>query len=204
MLRDLRIALRSLAASPVFTLSALLCIALGVGANAAVFSVVDAVLLRPLPLQDLDRMVVVREDLTKLGLTDARLDPPTVVELAARRELFADVAAFYRTSCREATFAAAMSSTSAAAPPRASVAGRSSPAMTSTSGEAWITSPDSSLPHCVPSPAMRAASCRYPAATRSGVSPSRSRATVVMTSRPRSCANEESCGYGTYTSAVRG
>ena len=94
----LRLALRSLAASPIFTISSLLCLALGVGANTAVFSVVDAVLMRPLPLRGLDRVVVVRQDLTKLELRDAQLDPPAVTELAARRDLFAGVAAFHRTS----------------------------------------------------------------------------------------------------------
>jgi putative ABC transport system permease protein len=88
MLADLRHAVRALAKAPAFALAAVLCIALGIGANTAIFSVVDAVLLHPLPVRDLDRMVVVREDLPKIALLDADLDPPSTMELAARRDLF--------------------------------------------------------------------------------------------------------------------
>lgn len=59
-LRDLRHALRSLLASPGFTLTAIVTIALGVGANTAVFSVMHAVLLRSLPVPDADRVVYLR------------------------------------------------------------------------------------------------------------------------------------------------
>src|SRR5215207_9931528 len=61
MLRELRLAFRALRKQPGFTAIAVLTIALGVGANSAIFTVVDAVLLRPLPFQDADRVVVINE-----------------------------------------------------------------------------------------------------------------------------------------------
>jgi putative ABC transport system permease protein len=61
MFRELRLAFRSLRKQPGFTLVAVMTIALGVGANSAIFSVVDAVMLRPLPFHDSDRVVVINE-----------------------------------------------------------------------------------------------------------------------------------------------
>ena len=57
MPRDLRFALRRLARTPGFVAAAVTCLALGIGANTAIFSVINAVLLRPLPFPDANRLV---------------------------------------------------------------------------------------------------------------------------------------------------
>ncbi len=67
LLRDVRFAMRSLLHSPGFAITAILTLALGIGANTAVFSVMNAVLLKSLPVQDPDRLVYLRTSNTPRG-----------------------------------------------------------------------------------------------------------------------------------------
>lgn len=69
-LQDIRYGLRTLAKRPGFTAVAALTLALGIGATTAIYSVVDGVLLKPLPYEAADRMVVVRQSQSRLGLSD--------------------------------------------------------------------------------------------------------------------------------------
>ncbi|CAA9343032.1 MAG: Acidobacterial duplicated orphan permease (function unknown), partial [uncultured Gemmatimonadaceae bacterium] len=94
MLTDVRFAVRALLRTPGFTAAAALCIALGVGANAAVFSALDAVLLHPLPTPALDRLVVLRDNLPTFNLLDAEVSAAEAHDLAARGDLFEASTAF--------------------------------------------------------------------------------------------------------------
>ena len=66
----MRHALRVLAAAPAFTIAAVLSLAIGIGANTAIFSIVDALLLRPLPYQDADRLVILWNRSPGLNITE--------------------------------------------------------------------------------------------------------------------------------------
>jgi predicted permease len=80
-LRDLSLAFRTLRKSPVFAFTAILTIALGVGASTAIFSVANAVLLRPLPYKGPDRLVIAMSDMRKRNVRDFPFSNEDFVDL---------------------------------------------------------------------------------------------------------------------------
>lgn len=95
VIKDIRYALRALARRPGFTFIAVITLALGIGANTAIFSVVYGVLLRPLEYPEPDRLVGLRES-NSLKQPDAQVAPGNFLEWQRQNTVFSDLAA-YRT-----------------------------------------------------------------------------------------------------------
>jgi putative ABC transport system permease protein len=98
MLRyHLRHAVRRLVRDPSFTIAAVLTLALGVGANIAVFTVVEAVLLRPLPYAESDRLVTINHRDDRTGITKQFVAIGDFVDIKARQSAFASIGAYMPT-----------------------------------------------------------------------------------------------------------
>jgi putative ABC transport system permease protein len=93
VLQDLRYAVRSLLKSPGFAIVAVLTLALGIGANTAIFSVVNAVLLRPLPYADPDRLVMVWERNLQRSRDRNVISPGNYLDWRSQSRAFSDIAA---------------------------------------------------------------------------------------------------------------
>jgi putative ABC transport system permease protein len=93
IVRDVVFAFRSLRRQPAFTITAVLTIALGIGATSAIFSVVNAVLLRPLPYSDAARLGTVWSDLRARNVVDFPLPPGDFFDLRKDTTLFDGFAA---------------------------------------------------------------------------------------------------------------
>src|SRR5690242_2824432 len=96
--QDVRYGVRMLVKKPAFMIVAVLTLALGVGANTAIFSIVDAVLLRPLPYRDPDRLVRIFFNEPGVGLRDVRFSEPELEDLQTRAGVFEDVTPIFEGS----------------------------------------------------------------------------------------------------------
>jgi predicted permease len=95
LLQDIRFGWRLLRRTPGFTVSAVLALALGIGATTAIFSVLDRVVLRPLPYPDADRLAMVWEANDAKGLTHERLSPVNFVDYRGLSQVFDGAAAWW-------------------------------------------------------------------------------------------------------------
>lgn len=94
LIKDFRYALRGLARQPGFALLTVLTLALGIGANTAIFSVVNGVLLRPLPYPKADQLEYITTKFPAIGFEQFWMSPPEVIELAANNSTFSSVGAY--------------------------------------------------------------------------------------------------------------
>jgi putative ABC transport system permease protein len=94
LLQDLRYGARMLWKNPGFTLVAVLALALGIGANTAIFSVVNAVLLRPLSYPDSERIIWIQTQNLAKGITDSNVSAPDMVDWANGNQAFEQLSAF--------------------------------------------------------------------------------------------------------------
>src|SRR5438045_4248982 len=98
LLQNLRYALRTLRKSPAFATITVLTLALGIGANLAIFAVVNAVLLQPLPFREPERIVRVFDDLRGAGAKNVGMSVPELYDLSERSGVFEQISALFPSS----------------------------------------------------------------------------------------------------------
>ncbi|MEY2563626.1 MAG: hypothetical protein QOH88_1819 [Verrucomicrobiota bacterium] len=95
LIQDIRYGLRMLLKHKGFTAVAVLALGLGVGANTAIFSLVNGVLLRPLPFPNAERIVYFEGQNPTAGITESNISFPDFVDWSAQTDLFSSAVAFY-------------------------------------------------------------------------------------------------------------
>jgi hypothetical protein len=98
LIQDMKYTLRTLLKSPGFVAVAVLTLALGIGANVAIFALVNAVLLQPLPFHEPDRLVHIFDDLNGAGAKDVGMSAPELEDLRHRTNVFERVSALWPVS----------------------------------------------------------------------------------------------------------
>src|SRR5438094_955810 len=94
LLQDARYGFRMMAKKPGFSMVAVLTLALGIGANTAIFSVVNAVLLRPLPFKDPSRLFMIGEAIPQLGWQIGAFSAPDLMVYERNQKSFESIGAF--------------------------------------------------------------------------------------------------------------
>src|SRR5690606_5503112 len=93
-LHDLRHTVRGLLRTPAFALLSVATLALGIGANSAIFSVINGVVLRPLPYVAPERLVMITSQFPTIGFDRFWISPPEFVELREQNQMFEEVGAY--------------------------------------------------------------------------------------------------------------
>src|SRR6476646_7765574 len=93
LVQDLRYGLRMIAKTPAISAITIIALALGIGANTAIFSVVNAVLLRPLPFEHPDQLVMVWDNATHLGFPKDTPSPANFLDWRQQTHDFSGLAA---------------------------------------------------------------------------------------------------------------
>src|SRR5690348_747844 len=96
LLQDLRFGIRILRRNPGFTAVAIAALALGIGANSAIFSVIYGVLLKPLPYRDPERLVRVYENNAAERFQMFPLSPADFLDYRGQHRVFQDIATYVR------------------------------------------------------------------------------------------------------------
>src|SRR5256885_9933993 len=91
-MNDLKFAFRQLLKNPGFTTVAVLTLALGIGANTAIFSVINGVMLKPLPYPEPERLVTLWERSPQRGIEQERVSGPNYLDWREQNTVFSDTA----------------------------------------------------------------------------------------------------------------
>src|SRR5258706_4969598 len=94
LIQDLRYTVRMLLKKPAFTAIVVLALAIGIGANTAIFSVVNSILLRPLPYKNFERISMIWMDNPKLGVAEDWHSYPNYLDFKEQNQVYEDMAAF--------------------------------------------------------------------------------------------------------------
>src|ERR1051325_3501569 len=103
LLRDLRYGMRMLLNKPGFAIVAIITLALGIGANTAIFSVVNAVLLRPLPYREPGKLVRIYTEFPTMNLKKFWMSPPEFLDIQNEADAWDSIGAWTTTGRNVAT-----------------------------------------------------------------------------------------------------